>query len=631
MGQKDAKFFHWAILSSAERVAYQVADAFDASNGRQVTQGKTKIDNVPLEKGGQPPFLFQYKYNVKPSKAATLLASVSIGKAETSTQRLVDILKEVDIPCQDGESCVDWALGAIKALQHAGLVREFEVEKDFAPKTLEYGFQQFQRLLRDKTRPADEVEEERTAVAEYGRDNNIILNSVKSKGKTNRLAEAQQAAKGAQQATTVAEATSQEKKAKNILRDAVGDGQAAIQAMSDDQRKKPSKADLDKIRKNLSETRKNFPDIRKAVAQASVAVAQKKADNVLEKLDKISKEAGPAGKDITSQGEQEVQKINDVVKETQTLHDTASAKLSKIPAGKKGRMVGIDKDVQDLLQGPNILRLPASMETEADALKREAEALKKEVNVYKAGVEALQKKVQTATESLQKIKEAPSGNGEGGSDKDKAKDASGDKEESSDKNPGSKGQGSTEQDKQAAQAKENAVKNANELQNGESSGSWLGKAAAGVAAAAGALGVSAFLAGVAGGSSAGAAGAGAGGLGAAFGGYAALESSSALSVSAEETEALLAEQFDQIIIEAMEKAPLPPTTPPVAPAEPVPVPAVRRAVSSDMEPKALRRRASGDEKARRKQLVDALKPELERLVKACLEEGIKRAVQRMAI
>ncbi|KID97587.1 hypothetical protein MAJ_06459, partial [Metarhizium majus ARSEF 297] len=133
IADKDFKSFHWAIVTRSRNS--ELADAFDASDSLSVQQGANAVSN-PLGEGGKKNFRFQYKYGVKPEKASTLSARVTLGKTKTSTRAITEALEEVPIPnCQ--ESCVDWAVGAITKLQEKGMLPAFNVG-DLSTRAFDY-------------------------------------------------------------------------------------------------------------------------------------------------------------------------------------------------------------------------------------------------------------------------------------------------------------------------------------------------------------------------------------------------------------------------------------------------------------------------------------------------------------
>ncbi|KAK2606467.1 hypothetical protein QQS21_003160 [Conoideocrella luteorostrata] len=167
----DKKFFHWTVNVSPTASDGSVVDAFDVTDGAYIREGykdSTK-SNPELKK-----FAFQYKYDVNPSKANTLQGRIRIGSAKTSTQKVLEILKKVQIPsaCQ-AENCVDWAESAIGRLQEAKLVSKFDVQS-FSQNALQYGFKRYRNIMTGEKRLSNkQMLKEMMVIADLKKDGTI--------------------------------------------------------------------------------------------------------------------------------------------------------------------------------------------------------------------------------------------------------------------------------------------------------------------------------------------------------------------------------------------------------------------------------------------------------------------------
>jgi hypothetical protein len=123
--------FHWGILIAPKKSRGSDCNAYDVSDG--VTPDPESRQDLNPERD----WLFRSKEQVDPTRSGRLIGRVLIGKVPNriTDAEIKNILAAVPLPVKNAapaQSCVTWVLAAIRALQDAGIARQFDVNQFIA-------------------------------------------------------------------------------------------------------------------------------------------------------------------------------------------------------------------------------------------------------------------------------------------------------------------------------------------------------------------------------------------------------------------------------------------------------------------------------------------------------------------
>lgn len=125
--------YHWAIIVMPQVSQGRDCSAFDATDASEIDPVTFRMRNPTMD------WWFRVKENVDPALSAKLLGRIVIGQLPDgmSSAELRDFFGRVRLPGKNTnpqQSCVTWAVDAIRALQRQGWVGEFELDqfKDWA-------------------------------------------------------------------------------------------------------------------------------------------------------------------------------------------------------------------------------------------------------------------------------------------------------------------------------------------------------------------------------------------------------------------------------------------------------------------------------------------------------------------
>lgn len=125
--------YHWAIMIMPEPSQGQDCCVFDATDASEIDPVTFRMNNPSMD------WWFRVKENVDPTLIDKLIGRIVIGEVPggVSSADLRRLFEGVELPVKNRhpqQSCVTWALNAIRALQRQGWVWEFEIDpfKDIA-------------------------------------------------------------------------------------------------------------------------------------------------------------------------------------------------------------------------------------------------------------------------------------------------------------------------------------------------------------------------------------------------------------------------------------------------------------------------------------------------------------------
>lgn len=125
--------YHWSILITPEVSQGRDCSAFDATDATEIDPVTFRMRNPTMD------WWFRAMDHVDPALSSKLLGRIVIGQVpnEVSSSELRELFQRVPLPVRNQnpqQSCVTWAVNAIRALQRQGWVWEFELDqfKDWA-------------------------------------------------------------------------------------------------------------------------------------------------------------------------------------------------------------------------------------------------------------------------------------------------------------------------------------------------------------------------------------------------------------------------------------------------------------------------------------------------------------------
>ncbi|KAL2675627.1 hypothetical protein Neosp_011817 [[Neocosmospora] mangrovei] len=125
--------YHWGIIVMPEPSQGRDCYAYDATDASEIDPVTFRMNNPSMD------WWFRVKENIDPTLSTKLIGRIVIGQVPdgVSSSDLRSIFEGVELPVKNRhpqQSCVTWALNAIRALQRQGWVWEFEIDpfKDMA-------------------------------------------------------------------------------------------------------------------------------------------------------------------------------------------------------------------------------------------------------------------------------------------------------------------------------------------------------------------------------------------------------------------------------------------------------------------------------------------------------------------
>lgn len=125
--------YHWGIIITPQVSQGQDCQTFEATDASDIDPVTFRLTNPTMD------WWFNAKGNVDPTLGKKPLGRIIIGQVPdgVSSAELRDFFARVPLPVKNThpqQSCVTWAVDAIRSLQRQGWVWEFELDqfKDFA-------------------------------------------------------------------------------------------------------------------------------------------------------------------------------------------------------------------------------------------------------------------------------------------------------------------------------------------------------------------------------------------------------------------------------------------------------------------------------------------------------------------
>ncbi|KAH6877134.1 hypothetical protein B0T10DRAFT_497093 [Thelonectria olida] len=125
--------YHWGIIVVPEISRGQDCHCFEATDTSEIDPVTFRMTNPTMD------WWFRVKENVDPSPTDKYLGCIVIGQIsdEVSSTALRDFFEKVPLPVKNTnpqQSCMTWAVDAIRALRRQGWAREFDIDqfKDWA-------------------------------------------------------------------------------------------------------------------------------------------------------------------------------------------------------------------------------------------------------------------------------------------------------------------------------------------------------------------------------------------------------------------------------------------------------------------------------------------------------------------
>ncbi|PNY27572.1 Uncharacterized protein TCAP_02502 [Tolypocladium capitatum] len=142
--------YHWGILIMPQKSQGRDCQAFEATDASNIDPVTFRMTNPTMD------WRFRATENVDPTLSAKLLGRIVIGQVPdgVSSAELRDFFESVPLPVKNThpqQSCVTWAVDAIRSLQSQGWVWKFELDR-FKDMALSYADERMKGL--DSTEPS---------------------------------------------------------------------------------------------------------------------------------------------------------------------------------------------------------------------------------------------------------------------------------------------------------------------------------------------------------------------------------------------------------------------------------------------------------------------------------------------
>ncbi|KYK56532.1 hypothetical protein DCS_03532 [Drechmeria coniospora] len=136
--------YHWGIIIMPQEGQGQLCHTFEATDASEIDPVTFRLQNPTMD------WWMRSRLDVHLELSGKLLGRIVIGQVpeEMSTADLKDVFDKVPLPVKDThpqQSCVTWAVDAIRHLQRLGWVSEFQLDQ-FMDSALAYGHD---RMLKD--------------------------------------------------------------------------------------------------------------------------------------------------------------------------------------------------------------------------------------------------------------------------------------------------------------------------------------------------------------------------------------------------------------------------------------------------------------------------------------------------
>lgn len=124
--------FHWTIMIVPDGQSGGICDEYDATDSSEIDRVTWRVNNPTMD------WWFRARTGVDPSLNPKLIGRVIVGHStEKDAANLKELFEKIPLPLKHShpqQSCVTWALDAIRTLQDQGFVGEFDVDmfKDWA-------------------------------------------------------------------------------------------------------------------------------------------------------------------------------------------------------------------------------------------------------------------------------------------------------------------------------------------------------------------------------------------------------------------------------------------------------------------------------------------------------------------
>ncbi|KAK3298629.1 uncharacterized protein B0H64DRAFT_79708 [Chaetomium fimeti] len=126
--------YHWSIMIMPEASDGRDCHVYDATDATYIDPETFRMKNPTMD------WWFRAKENIDPALSSKLLGSIVIGEVpdeEVTTDDLREFFYQIPLPVRNQDpqqSCVTWAVNAIRALQEQGWVWRFDIDqfKDWA-------------------------------------------------------------------------------------------------------------------------------------------------------------------------------------------------------------------------------------------------------------------------------------------------------------------------------------------------------------------------------------------------------------------------------------------------------------------------------------------------------------------
>lgn len=135
--------YHWGVIIMPEDSQGRNCHAFDATDASRIDPVTFRMDNPSMD------WRFRVKENVDPALSIKLIGRIVIGQIPdgVSSDELRTFFERVELPVKNRDpqqSCVTWAMNAIRALQRQGWARDFDIDQ-FRDAALSYADERMKR------------------------------------------------------------------------------------------------------------------------------------------------------------------------------------------------------------------------------------------------------------------------------------------------------------------------------------------------------------------------------------------------------------------------------------------------------------------------------------------------------
>lgn len=125
--------YHWGIIVMPEDSRGRDCSAYDATDASEIDPVTFRLDNPTMD------WWFRAKQNIDPALSTKLIGRIVIGQVPDGvlSDELQSLFEGVELPIKNRDpqqSCVTWAMNAIRALQRQGWAWAFDLDefKDMA-------------------------------------------------------------------------------------------------------------------------------------------------------------------------------------------------------------------------------------------------------------------------------------------------------------------------------------------------------------------------------------------------------------------------------------------------------------------------------------------------------------------